>query len=153
MESTWRKSNTNGFHGIIHSNATKNGWRSRKSISIHFIRKVSRSSKISNRNKSCIFTIPILILKKVWDELTPEQQEIIEDAAIEAGEYNRELTRQTAEEALEELKSQMEFTEISDEELAKFKEAVQPVIDKYKSQIGTEIVDQYLAEVEKYSKE
>ncbi|MCM3387036.1 TRAP transporter substrate-binding protein [Ureibacillus chungkukjangi] len=98
---------------------------------------------------------PFLFLfsKKVWDELTPEQQEIIEDAAIEAGEYNRELTRQTAEEALEELKSQMEFTEISDEELAKFKEAVQPVIDKYKSQIGTEIVDQYLAEVEKYSKE
>ncbi|KGR77933.1 TRAP transporter substrate-binding protein [Ureibacillus sinduriensis] len=97
---------------------------------------------------------PFLFLfsKKVWDELTPEEQEIIRNAAVEAGEYNRELTRQTATESLEELKKQMEFTKISDEELVKFKEAVQPVIDEYKSQIDSEIVDQYLSEIEKHSK-
>ncbi len=92
-----------------------------------------------------------LVSKKVWDELTAEQQEIVRNAAIEAGEFNRELTRQTADEALEELKGQMEFTKISDEELVRFKEAVKPVIEQYKEQIGADIVDQYLTEIENFS--
>ncbi|MFP3918401.1 TRAP transporter substrate-binding protein [Lysinibacillus telephonicus] len=92
-----------------------------------------------------------LVSKKIWDELSAEQQEIIRSAAIEAGEYNRELTRQTANEALEELKGQMEFTKISDEELERFKEAVKPVIEQYKDQVGTEIVEQYLSEIENFS--
>ncbi|MBQ0139213.1 MAG: TRAP transporter substrate-binding protein [Kurthia sp.] len=90
-----------------------------------------------------------LISKKTWDGLSEEQQEIVRKAAIEAGEHNRDLSRETAKSALEELKKQMTFSELSSEELAKFKKAVEPVIEKYKSTIGEEFVKEYLAEVDK----
>ncbi|WP_228551124.1 TRAP transporter substrate-binding protein [Sporosarcina cascadiensis] len=88
-----------------------------------------------------------LISQKTWDGLTPEEQEIVESAAIEAGEHNRQLSRETAKSALEELKGQMEYNKVSDEELEAFREAVQPVIEKHKSSIGEEFVEKYLNEI------
>ena len=90
-----------------------------------------------------------LISKKTWEGLSTEQQEIVRKAAIEAGEHNRQLSRETAKSALEELKSQMTFSELSSEELEKFKKAVEPVIEKYKSTIGEEFVQEYLDEIAK----
>ncbi|WP_232319519.1 MULTISPECIES: TRAP transporter substrate-binding protein [Sporosarcina] len=88
-----------------------------------------------------------LISQKTWDGLTEEQQEIVESAALEAGEHNRKLSRETAASALEELKVQMEYSKVSDAELEKFREAVKPVIEKYKESIGEDFVEKYLNEV------
>ncbi|WP_246602876.1 TRAP transporter substrate-binding protein [Sporosarcina aquimarina] len=85
-----------------------------------------------------------LISQKTWDGLTEEEQKIVESAALEAGEHNRQLSRETAKSALDELKEQMQYNKVSDSELEKFKEAVQPVIEKHKGSIGEEFVDQYL---------
>lgn len=91
-----------------------------------------------------------LMSKMLWDTLTEEQQTIIEEAAVEAGEFNREKNREVSNESLESLKEDMEYSEISEKELERFREAVQPVIQQHKDAIGAEIVDEYLAEVEKY---
>lgn len=103
---------------------------------------------ISNTNH--VYT-PFIFLfsKKIWEELSAEQQDIISKAAVEAGKFNRERTREVADESLETLKKEMTFTEIEEGEFEKFQEAVKPVIDKYKDKIGAEIVDEFLAEVDK----
>ncbi len=91
----------------------------------------------------------MLFSKSIWDTYTPEQQEIIKNAAVEAGMYDRELNRQVADESLERLKENMTFSEITPENLKGFQDAVAPVIEKHKDTIGAEIVDEYLAELSK----
>lgn len=90
-----------------------------------------------------------LISQKTWDGLSEEQREIVQAAALEAGEHNRELSRETAASALEELKGLMEYNKIEGAELEAFKKSVQPVIEKYKSTIGEDFVNEYLEEIEK----
>lgn len=106
---------------------------------------------VSNTNH--VYT-PFIFLfsKKIWDEYTPEQQEILRNAAVEAGKHNRELNRKSAEESLEKLKEHMTVTMISDEARKGFQEAVKPIIDKHKESIGAEYVEEFLAEVEKATK-
>ncbi|NEU30836.1 TRAP transporter substrate-binding protein [bacterium LRH843] len=89
-----------------------------------------------------------LFSKPVWDTYTAEQQEILSNAALEAGTFNRERSREVATESLEKLKEVMTFTEISPEEHQRFADAVQPVIEKHADSIGKDIVDEFLAEIE-----
>lgn len=89
-----------------------------------------------------------LMDKAVWDKMNVEQQEIIQTAAVEAGKYNRDINRETAEESLLTLEESMNFNRISDEEYIRFQEAVNPVIEKYSDMIGEEIVEDYLSEIQ-----
>lgn len=100
-------------------------------------------------NTSHVYT-PFIFLfsKQIWDGLTPEQQEILRESAVEAGKYNRERNRAVAAESLERLKESMTFTEVTPEEHARFQEAVKPVIDKHAGDIGQETVDEYLSTIE-----
>ncbi len=91
-----------------------------------------------------------LMDKELWDGFTEEQQTIIEEAALEAGEYNRERNREVAEESLETLQENMEYSEISEEELERFRESVEPVIENSRTDLGDEVVDRYLEEIEKH---
>ncbi|MDQ0338283.1 tripartite ATP-independent transporter DctP family solute receptor [Caldalkalibacillus uzonensis] len=92
-----------------------------------------------------------LFSKPIWDTLSPEQQELIRETALEARLFNRERTREVAEQSKEKLKELMTFTEISDEERARFREAVMPVIDKHADNISRDIVEEFMAEIEKHS--
>lgn len=100
-------------------------------------------------NTSHVYT-PFIFLfsKQIWDEFTSEQQEIIREAAVEAGKYNRERNRAVAEESLERLKESMTFTEVTPEEHQRFQDAVKPVIEKHAADIGQETVDEYLNTIE-----
>lgn len=102
---------------------------------------------LSNTNH--VYT-PFIFLfsKQIWDELSAEQQEILSEAAVEAGKFNRERNREVAEESLEKLKGSMTFTEVTSEEHARFQEAVAPVIEKHADSIGAEIVDEYLTAID-----
>lgn len=91
-----------------------------------------------------------LFSKPIWDELTAEQQEIIRNAAVEAGKFNRKRNREVNQESLERLKESMTFTEVTPEEYARFQEAVAPIIEKHADSIGKEYVDEYLAEIAKH---
>jgi len=85
-----------------------------------------------------------LFSKPVWDKLTSEQQEILSEAAVEAGKFNRERNRAVADESLEKLKESMTYTEITPDEQKRFQEAVKPVIEQHADSIGKETVDEYL---------
>ncbi len=81
-----------------------------------------------------------LMGKEFFDGLTEDQQKIVKDAAVEAGQYERDLNREANDKYLADLQKEgVTYTEISDEEHAKMKKLVQPVIDKYADEIGKDL--------------
>ncbi len=94
-----------------------------------------------------------LMSKSFYDGLTEEQQTIVKEAAVEAGQYERKLNREANDKYLEDLQAEgMTYTEISPEGHDEMKELVQPVIDKYAEKIGKDVVQEVYDAVEEASK-
>ncbi len=92
----------------------------------------------------------LIFSKKLWDKLSADEKKIIADAATEATAYERQVSRQQASEAIEELKkSGMQVTEIAPAELQRMRDKVKPVIDKYSAQVGPDTVKALYAEIAK----
>lgn len=90
-----------------------------------------------------------LMSKSFYDGLTEEQQQIVKEAAVEAGKHNRELNRETNEKSLAELQEAgMTYTEITPEAREEMKELVQPVLDKYTKEIGEDLVQEVYDAIE-----
>ncbi|GEL77745.1 TRAP transporter substrate-binding protein [Tenuibacillus multivorans] len=95
-----------------------------------------------------------LMSKQFYDGLTEEQQQIVRDAAIEAGEHQIKLNREANAEYLQSLIDEgMQYSEISDEERQKMVDAVQPVIEDFKDDIGPDVVDGIYEAVEQAQSE
>ncbi|UFJ43416.1 TRAP transporter substrate-binding protein [Brevibacillus humidisoli] len=91
-----------------------------------------------------------LVSKSFWDGLSPEEQTILREAAVEAGQYQRDLNRQENEKARADLKAAgMNVNEISDQDRQKIKQAVQPVVDRFAKEIGQELYQEMQSELEK----
>jgi len=90
-----------------------------------------------------------LIAQPFFESLPAEYQEIVADAAEEAGRYQIDLQREANEEYLDSLiEAGMTFTEISDEARAEMQEAVQPTIDEYADIVGEELVQEVYDAIE-----
>lgn len=74
----------------------------------------------------------ILVSKKFWDKLSPEEQKMLRDSVAEASAYQREQTRIAADKALTELKAKgMAFNEIAPAEYARMQAATKAVAEKF----------------------
>ncbi|MEH7224707.1 TRAP transporter substrate-binding protein [Bacillus sp. JJ1566] len=94
-----------------------------------------------------------LVSKKFWDGLSEEEQTILKDAAVEAGKYQRQISREEDSKAIEEIKeSGTKVNEVSNEEKQKMKEVIQPIIDEYSEKFGQDLVDEMMKEIEKVRK-
>ena len=120
---------------------------------------VIRSSKFNEVQKYLALTRHIynpqalLVSKKLWDALNPAERKIIGDAAAEATQYQRELSRSQADAALEDLKKAgMVVTEFSPAETARLRDKVKPVVDKYSASVGEATVKELYAEIGKVRK-
>jgi len=83
----------------------------------------------------------LLISKKTWDDMSAEEKKIIQDAASEAGLFQRKTSREAMASALESLKKGgMTHNTLSDAEIARMREAVKPVIAKYAKEVGEDLV-------------
>ena len=91
----------------------------------------------------------MLMSKKRWDSLNPEEKAILTAAAAEAASYQRTLSRGAQEVALSELKQKMEVGELSPAELAKARAKLKPVLDKYSANVGDAFAKKVFAEIEK----
>ena len=90
----------------------------------------------------------VLVSKKFWDGLNDEEKAVLQAAATEARDFQRKVSREKDAEALEEIKmSGMEVSELSPEETQKLRDAVKPVIEKFKAEIGTETVEALFKEI------
>ncbi|CAM5185957.1 TRAP-type C4-dicarboxylate transport system, periplasmic component OS=Castellaniella defragrans (strain DSM / CCUG 39792 / 65Phen) OX=1437824 GN=BN940_02486 PE=3 SV=1 [Castellaniella denitrificans] len=89
-----------------------------------------------------------LVSKVFWDKLTPEQQQILKDSAIEARTYQRQVARAQAQSAKETMaKHGMEINEVSDAERDRMRERVQPVWKMFIPSVGQDLFDQVQAEL------
>jgi TRAP-type transport system periplasmic protein len=88
--------------------------------------------------------------RRIWDQLSPEERKIVQDAADEAGAYERQVSREMNEKSKENLKSKgMTVTEITPEERARMREKVSAVTEKFTKQFGEGLVKQMYTEIEK----
>ena len=98
-------------------------------------------------------TFIVLISKKFWDKLSPKEQKILQDAAIEARTYERELSRSDSAKALAELKAKgMQVNELSPKELARMREELKPVAAKFSASYDPAFMRDFNAEMERIRK-
>jgi TRAP-type transport system periplasmic protein len=86
---------------------------------------------------------PFLILysKKLWDQLTPQEQAVLREAAMEGQKVERAANRSLNEKSLANLKKTMTVNEVTPAEQKRMFEKVKPVYDKNLPIIGEEPVN------------
>lgn len=83
----------------------------------------------------------VLISKKTWDDLSAEEKKIITEAADEARAFQRKTSREAMDGALAALKAGgMVHNTIEPAEMARIREAVKPVIEKFAKDVGEDLV-------------
>ncbi|VWX62075.1 ABC transporter substrate-binding protein [Burkholderiales bacterium 8X] len=86
---------------------------------------------------------PFLVLysKKLWDQLNPQEQAVLREAAIEGQKVQRAANRALNEKSLASLRKTMTVNEISAAEQKRMFEKVKPVYDKNVPNIGPDAVN------------
>ncbi|MGC3964217.1 MAG: TRAP transporter substrate-binding protein [Rhodocyclaceae bacterium] len=95
----------------------------------------------------------LIISKKLWDQLNADERKIIVDAANEATAFQRKLSRDSDQAAIDALKKNgMQVNEVSAAEMARFRDKVKPVVAKAAQNIGEATVSELNAEIAKARK-
>jgi tripartite ATP-independent transporter DctP family solute receptor len=84
---------------------------------------------------------PFLVLysKKLWDQLSPQEQAVLREAAMEGQKVQRAANRTLNDKSFASLKAKgMQVNEISPAEMRRIQAKVQPVYEKNASTIGAE---------------
>mgnify|MGYP000272943429 CR=1 FL=1 len=90
----------------------------------------------------------VLISSKAWDQFSPAERKLIQDAANETTIEQRKVSRGMDAKAIDLVKKQgVIFTEVSPQERARMRDKVKPVTDKYLQDMGA--VDPLPAELVK----
>jgi TRAP-type C4-dicarboxylate transport system substrate-binding protein len=98
-------------------------------------------------------TNPIQISKRFWDKLSPVEQKLIQEAATEAQNYQRVVSREASGRAVSELQAKgMVFNELPAAELARMRAAVKPVYDKFAASYEPAVLGLFKTELERGSK-
>mgnify|MGYP005992944397 CR=1 FL=1 len=90
--------------------------------------------------------LPVAISEEFWQTLTPEEQEIINSSAREAGQFHRDILRKNEEEMLTKLQEAGMTVIQPDRE--KFREKTESVYTSYKKKFGEDFVNNILKAVE-----
>jgi tripartite ATP-independent transporter DctP family solute receptor len=80
-----------------------------------------------------------LVSKLTWDKLSSDERAILQDAANDARDFERKLSKEKNAQALEKLKKTMQLSVLSPQETVKMRQAVRPVIQKYIKVVGEEL--------------
>ncbi len=88
--------------------------------------------------------IPLTMSEKTWIKLSADDQKAIMRAAKEAGEWNRNEVKSSEERQLAEMTSK--GAKVNNPNLAPFREAVKPTLEKAKTKYGAD-VDAIMADV------
>lgn len=94
---------------------------------------------------------PFLVLysKKLWDQLKPEEQALLREAAKEGQKVQRQANRELNAKSLETLKKSLAVNEISPAEQKRMFDRVKPVYDKNLNAIGADAVKIVMDELKK----
>jgi tripartite ATP-independent transporter DctP family solute receptor len=95
----------------------------------------------------------LMVSKKFWDSLSPAERKIFQDAANEARDFQRKAARESSQKSRDYLVKQgMQINDLAPQEIARMRDKVKPVVDKYSAQVGEPLVKEFNAELEKARK-
>jgi tripartite ATP-independent transporter DctP family solute receptor len=115
--------------------------------------KLYEVNKYVSQTNHVYATNPIQISKRFWDKLTPTEQKLLQDAATEAQNYQRVVSREVSSKAAAELKAKgMILNEISESEQARMRAEVKAVHEKFAASYDPAVVKQFKSELERVSK-
>jgi TRAP-type transport system periplasmic protein len=115
--------------------------------------KFTEVNKFATITHHILTECPVVVNKKFWDSLSPEQQKIFREAAEVQIKVNREGNAKGQIDAVAKAKAQkVEVVTLIAAERAAFKKAVKPVYDKYRNVYGAEWFDFFLKKIDSYSK-
>jgi len=91
----------------------------------------------------------LLVSKAVFEKLSAADRAALQEAAAEARDFERRLSRERNGVSLQRLRETMRVTQLGADEEAKMRAAVQPVVAKYTKTVGERLVAEFRAEVDK----
>jgi len=95
----------------------------------------------------------VLVSKKFWDQLTPAEQKMMNDAANESRGYQRQVSRAAAQKAVGELQAKgLQYNEVSPAEQKRMQQIAKPVIDRFAATYDPAIVKLYNDELARIRK-
>lgn len=90
----------------------------------------------------------ILVSRKFWDKLSPAEQKILQDAALEARDYQRQVSRAAAEKAVGELTAKgMQFNDVAAAQQDRMRQIAKPVVENALATYDPAIQKLYASEV------
>jgi TRAP-type transport system periplasmic protein len=112
--------------------------------------KFNEVQKYLSLSKHTYSPFAVLVSKKFWDKLSGDEQKILQDACIEARDYQRKVSREANARILNELKQAgMQVSEVTPQELGKMREKVKPIVDRYTKDYGEALSQELQAEIGK----
>ena len=110
--------------------------------------KLYEQQKYVINTKHIAFIATILMNQEQWDALPPEYQELMSECFEEAAKFGTENAKKVEEENLQKLKDAgIEIIELNEATYAAMIEKAAPVYDMIRNEVGTELVDDYLAAI------
>ncbi len=96
-----------------------------------------------------VYTPYVLLASKRWFTALPEaDKKLVLEAAHESAVYQRGLSRGDAERLTKELAAKgMEVSKLPEDEMAKLRKAVEPVVQKFTDTIGADLISQARADM------
>ncbi|WOD06785.1 TRAP transporter substrate-binding protein [Marinomonas sp. GJ51-6] len=89
-----------------------------------------------------------IVNKQAWESLPEDLQAVMTTAFNNARDLSRKLTNELEASALENIKKYTKVTELTDEQMAAFVKASQPVHEEFRETITSDLLDVVYAEIE-----
>ena len=89
----------------------------------------------------------LIISQKTWSRLNDDEKALIRDAASEAQKFQREVTAASMDKSRAALEGEMAVNDIALEEKDRFRERVQPVIEKFSAALDGDLVKMMYDEI------
>lgn len=125
---------------------TIDGQENPVTIFYHF--KLWESQKYLTLDRHTYSAAPIMMSLKVWNSLTPQEQNIFTEAAIEGAKASRKFCNDNEAEQLKEIKDHG-VQIVANPDIDSFQKAVEPVYKKYGPKFG-DLLTQIQNELKKY---
>ncbi len=95
----------------------------------------------------------VIISKKFWDTLSPQEQQWMRETADETRAYQRKVSREAAQKAVDQLKAHgMAYNDVAPEERLRMRNTAQPVLDQFTAEYDPAIVKLYKDELARIQK-
>jgi tripartite ATP-independent transporter DctP family solute receptor len=106
--------------------------------------------KYLSLTKHSYSTNMLLISKKVWDSLSPQEQAVLKECAVQSRDAVRKASREKEDASLAFLKTQgMVVNEISGPEMTRIREKTKPIYENASKTVGSEAMSQVLDELKR----